>query len=330
MRIVLLSLLCLALGACAASVDSKINFNPSEPLRVAVLPFRQIDSKGELVKGDADILLDNVALVSDKLGSTPAELVRNAVQAELSKSSLDVLSPAEVDSRLSHSGFALDTTALNLAMINAASPKDICTRVLDCDAVLYGTITKWDRSYYAIQSVASVGVELKLVSAKDGSLLFESRAEDSESRGLTKGPTGFSDLVLEPIKGLNNNIIVNLSRDVVRKAIAPLTEKNRPEFLETPPPAIFASAHDARNDAVRETMTVVLLGSANQTASFSLGEELRNYPMTEKEGGHYIGELHLLPTDCFKPEPVTVSLTDSFGRTTIQHVGKSAVRACAG
>lgn len=310
------------LSACSGIFKNKLDFNPSEPIRIAVLPFYQVDSKGALANHKDDLLIDQVGLVSSELRETPAELLRELVQEELKKSALDVVSPALVDSRLSHTGFVHEDLSFNLQKIAATSPQDFCPAVIDCDAVLIGKISKWDRSYYAIQSVASVSFSLSLISSRDGKVLFTASAEDAVSRGITKGPTGFSDLVLEPIRGLNSEIISDLARRMVRTSLQPLYMESRPEYLQSPLPAIYASAHDSNTGIVRAPVTVVMLGTPGMNGTFSIGDAITHHPMAERDGGHYVGEYFPLPTDSFKDAVVTVYLTDKFGRSTEQILGQ--------
>lgn len=316
--------LCL-LCACSGSYKNKVDFNPLEPIRVAVLPFVQVDAKGNFISPDPNLLIDHVDLISSQLKETPADFVAGLVEAELQHSGLDVISTASVDGKLLHSGFGNTDLTYNYAKIFAASPKEICEKLLSCDAVLYGKITDWDRSYYAIQSSSSVAIELSMVSARDGKLLFSSQASDSDSRGLTKGPTGFSDLVLEPLKGLDNKIITDLARKMVPKMLAPLMVANRPEFLSTSAPAIYASAHDKPTGVMTgaDTLQVLIFGTPKRLASFSVGEVVQHVPMAEKDPGHYIGEYLPLSSDSFRDQPVYVFLTDEFGRTTRQKLGNN-------
>ena len=325
-----IGLACAFLAGCAGTFKSNVNFNPAQPIRIAVLPFAQVDDKGVLAQVDENYLIDNVLLVSSKLKETPAQFTQNLVQSELSKASLDVINPGIVEAELLHHGFEKEgakPVQYDLAKTFAASPAEICKDILSCDAVLYGRVTKWDRSYYGIQAVATVALELKLVSAKDGKVLFESTAEDSDSRGVTKGPTGFSNLVIEPLKGLDNEIITDLARSVVQGAVNPLYVKNRPEFLKSSPPAIVAAAHDANNGVIPRItgISVVALGSPAQIASFSIGTVVLGVPMVERAPGHYIGEYFPLPSDNFTPQKITVSLRDQFGRVTTLKLGKTAV-----
>ena len=330
LRAISSTLLTISALGCAGTFKPQLNFNPSEPIRIAVLPFAQVDEKGQLSQVDESLLIDNVALVSSKLKQTPAQFTQGLVQAELSKASLDIITPALVDAELIHAGYGVAGTnpvKMDLARIFAADPSTLCSKVLSCDAVLYGKVTSWDRSYYGVQAVATVGIQLKLVSARTKKVLYEVDAKDSDSRGITKGPTGFSNIVLEPLKGLDNEIITDLARGVVDKSIDPLSNDSRPEFLTTSAPFILASAHDATSGTLsgNKVLTVVAFGSAGNTASFNVGSITQGIPMLERAPGHYIGEFVPLQSDSFANESVTVTLKDSFGRTTSQRIATTPV-----
>lgn len=321
----LLLSLCVVLSACGGSFHSEVRFNPAEPIRIAVLPFTQVDDSGNAIEADPNMLIDNVGLVSSKLKQTPAQFMQGLVQSELSRVSLDVVPPGIVEAMLLHGLYAVPGTKpsrLDVPKVLQADPAQLCAKVLPCDAVLYGRVTEWSRSYYGIQSVATVGIDLKLVSARTGKVLFESQAKDSDSRGLTKGPTGFSNLVIEPIQGLDNKIISDLARSVATKAAAPLSGRSRPEFLNAPAPVILASAHSAPQGQIPAggRLVVVVYGTAGHTGSFSVGSTIQGVPLVERTKGHYVGEFIPLPSDSFSKALVIVSLRDTAGRVTEQRL----------
>lgn len=314
-------------GCFGTYTGGKVNFNPDQPLRVAVLPFVSIDDKGQIADEEGRLLIDNLSLVSSKQAETPPQIVRRQVLSELQESGLDLVSQPLIDIDLPHRGFARSDGSIDIKRVYATSAQELCTKFLNCDAVLYGKITRWDRSYYGIQSVNSVGINLRLIGAKDGKVLFESSADDSESRGLTKGPTGFSDLVIEPIKGLDSAIIVELSRNVVEKMLEPLRVDRRPKYLESGPPAIFASGHDGQNGPVSDArpLHVLAAGSPNQIAAFSIGHSVTGdvaslVPMVEVNPGHYYGQYSPEEGERFSQAKVTVHFSDSFGRSTEQRI----------
>ena len=303
-------------SGCSSSFKHKLKFDPQEPLRVAVLPFinRELPTDSEDQEGR--IFLDNLELSNSNL-ETPSQLVRKLVIAELSQTNLDIISPALIDIDLPHHGFAMTGGKINLNSVYATKASTLCNEFLDCDAVLYGYIDEWERSYYGLQSVSTVKFRFKLVSAATDNVLFESVGRDSASRGITKIPTGFSSLVLEPLKGLNYEIISELSGTVVEQMLKPLKASERPEFLESPPPVIYAVGAKAYRSAVY----IVLFGTDKQQASFSVVDGPSDVPMIERSAGHYYGEfLPINPAQIKSQTAIRIRLQDGFGRSTEQMV----------
>ena len=324
---VLLILFLLSGAACSGTFQHQIEFNPNESLRVAILPFVQVDETGEMIEESGSLVVDGVPLLSKEVEATPPELVRRLVQTELHGTGLDVLSPSLIDAELPHHGFGRPDGSFDLKKIYAADPKEICVHFLDCDAVLRGRVVKWERSYYGVQTVNAVGIELELISVRTAEPLFTSTGEDSESRGLSKGPTGYSSVVLEPIRGLDSDIIEDLARRVVKEMLQPLSVQQRPEYLESPPPSIFASSHDVTDGQIDlgEPLLVVVYGSSNMSASFSIGNLVENIPMIETSDGHYFGEYYPLEIDSFQSQSVRVRLTDQYGRSTEQSIARQPI-----
>lgn len=313
------------LGGCAATYKNTLEFNPVEPLRVAVLPFYEAGKDGKPVVRDASLAIDKVALLSKSLEESPSTLVQNAVQSELAKTRLDIVSPGLVGAQLAHHGFT-HAKQYDYPKILAASPKDLC-ELLYCDALLYGVVSDWDRSYYGVQTVNSVSIQLRLVRVADGKVLFTSSGDDTESRGLSGIPTGFSSVVLEPIKGLDSEIIADLAGRMVATMIEPLRVEKRPDFLNSSPPAIFASSHDGagRKVSPRSPLTVLMLGSSGKAAYFSVGEKISQVAMFERDQGHYVGEFYPLAGEDLAQQEVYVHLVDDFGRQSRQRVGVGPV-----
>src|SRR5690606_17603753 len=118
--------------------------------------------------------------------------------------------------------------------------------------------------------------------------------------------------VIEPIRGLDSDIIVELARTLMAKLFLPLATEKRSIPQDVPPPEIYAVGHDVDHRALKKDdhMTVLLLGSAKKKASFSIGNVIEHIPMVEQGHGRYVGEFYPLSTDSFADEPVVVSLTD--------------------
>ena len=217
--------LCPLLLGCAAKTNHTLKFNPTEPIRVAVVPFVHVDTQGNIVEPDASLFIDRISFVSSAAGSSPADLLADMTRQKLiDRTALDLLSPPLVRSELVHHGFAAPDLTIDRAKVFNSKASDLCQHHLQCDAVLFGKVLRWDRSYYGLQAVATVGLELTLISARDNQVLFTTRGEDSDSRGITKGPTGIRDLLIAPVQGLDSKIVLDLAERLVSKLLAPLTK----------------------------------------------------------------------------------------------------------
>ena len=96
----------LCFNACSGQYKHILDFSPYEPLRIAVLPFRQVDEDGKLVEKKGALLIDEVPLVSSEVKDSPVALTRQLVLAELKKTPLDVISPSLIDIDLPHRNLA--------------------------------------------------------------------------------------------------------------------------------------------------------------------------------------------------------------------------------
>ncbi len=321
-RFICLALLvsCCLLMACSTQKKVAVNFEPGQPIRVMVLPFVQLDDSGKVIQQDASIILDGVPLVSEKLEQDPPELLRQMVQSELAGGSLDILPPVLVNLELPHHDFGRPDGSFDLQKIYSTPAKDLCQHFLDCDAVLYGTVTDWDRSYYGVQTVNSVGLKLKLVLAKDNRTLYEVEVKDSEGRGISGGPTGFSDLVVEPLKGLDSDVIADVARAVTRQAVEPLIVKSEEAPAMSTAPALYAVAHTVLSEKNEKSKSILVLAFASPgcRVSFSLSDDIQNFPMVEVEPGQYMGQYIPQESDVFKQSEIATVITDAFGRTSRQ------------
>ncbi|MBL8722843.1 MAG: DUF799 family lipoprotein [Planctomycetes bacterium] len=92
---------------------------------------------------------------------------------------------------------------------------------LDADAVLFGELERWDRSYFVVQSHAAVALSLRLVDAT-GRELCRTHQLATAGSGLSSGPTGYFALATEPLAGLRTAQLQELRRTAARSAVMAL------------------------------------------------------------------------------------------------------------
>lgn len=312
--------------ACSApQYQHEGSLDRTQSMRVAVLPFIRLNGAEDIIKPGEDepgtsLPVDRVPLLSTPLEQSPEEIIRDQVFQALSRTKLDLVSPTLIEDQFIHHNYTVNG-GLDIARIYRTPPQEL-VELLECDALLYGTLVRWDREYYGLETVNEIELELKLVSG-EGKTLYTAHASDNSSRGLSKIPTGFVSIVTGPLRGLDSKIIADLSRRMVEKMLSPLFVENRPAYLKTPPPAIYgATALVPTGNTImpEQGLTVMLVGTPGLHASFSIDDVIKRVPMTERQSGHYLGKYYPLPSDHFINQPVTVYIRDKDGRETSQQL----------
>ena len=305
---------------CSSNTKNSLNYEPSRRLRVAVLPFVKVNDVGEIVEDeDGRLLIDNLSLSSFPVNETPTQTIRRILISTLQGTNLNLVSQDLIDVDIPHNGFSLPGNKIDYKKLYSTSAKKLCGSFLDCDAVLFGKLVRWDRSYYGVESVHEVAAELTLVSARDDKVLYDSKGSDFETRGLTKGPTGFSSIVTEPIQGLDSKITENLARTLIQEMLEPLTikmDKNVDMLL--PPPAIFAAAYTSRNTIVSATNPLSILAMASPGSVLSAtiqGTEIE-IPLFENSPSHYSGKYYPLETDKVDTDKIVLVAKDKNSNET--------------
>ena len=323
--------LVLVLGGCAKSYKSTGDFNPAEPLRVAVLPFYQmVDGIAHGEAFESELAIDNVPLLSSKPIDSPASFVEQAARTALNRhTGLEVVNPAFVRLQLGHHGFVRERKIVVPVLLDSSPQK--LGELLLADALLYGVVTDWTRSYYGLESINTVGIKLRLVRAADGAEIWSSVAQESQGHGLSGIPTGFSSLVLEPLKGLDQKNIEQLASKVIMKTFEPLMLQRKAAEANSSGPVIFGAvafgrvppiqANSAKTNA--RNLAILAVASAGKRVAAKIEAQGLEYALLEGEAGHYTAEVlqdslaskSVGPgEDGLKAGDVTIIITDEFGR----------------
>ena len=205
-----LSFLLLVLFACASpmkkvQVSSKFVSNNRLPvLKLAILPLN-----GE-IEG--------------------TEFFREALHAALMDTEMNISEKFVVDGVIKKNGW-------NTSEKLFAIPPQKLGEALGADALLYGKVTKWNKYYAIIHSTLVAGLELKLVDARTGELLWRGQRVDREFEGLIKIPTGIIRAIADPISGIISTIadpIFFVSKKSNLDALASKVAKDITESLRNP------------------------------------------------------------------------------------------------
>ncbi|HEX6813601.1 MAG TPA: hypothetical protein VF384_18425 [Planctomycetota bacterium] len=328
-------LLLLLLGACATS-DVTSRMDPALPLlrahgyRIAVMPFAVSAPADHFVTDALGPIGDVLALEVPGSGLPARErigpLLRQQVIGWLAQGDFEVVEPWATDTSLLHHG-------LDAAAMQDRSQAAAVAGLLRVDGVLYGDVTRWNRTYYLVESRAEVGLRLELVDGNDGRSLFLTERIERHTAGLRGGPTGIASAASEPVAGLRGSHLRELARAATRGAALDLAGGDVgevPAGLAAPRLSFLSVAlpHEGPLQA-GDRIDVVALGTPGCEVRFDLGALRCSVPMAEvpvpedPRGGRagYVGHYVVQPGDRASGLPV-------FATIRTEHQNRSSASRC--
>jgi hypothetical protein len=241
-------------GTKNAIISSNMTGNVKAPkeLRIAVLPF-EIPKTGQEEKG---------------------EYLRKQVFINLKRGGYNLVEPFVVDG-------ALKKNDWNYPYLLEVAPQRL-GEALGADAIIYGKLSNWDKSYLAIHSSITISAGIKLVDARSGEVLWQSDYKKTDFDGLFKVPTGITSAALSPILFITKKENqFKLANDVAGEMVAYLVD---PKKIASPPhfekPMLIASTEKALKEINKwspaENRSAALLSENKGAVAF-------NSLKTEKE-----------------------------------------------
>ena len=97
---------------------------------------------------------------------------------------------------------------------------------LECDAVLMGRITHYGSGFYGLYSNVTVGADIKLVRASDGSTLWEGRhVATSHGGSVPLTPVGLVTGVVSAANNMNNEQVTRVANDLARRLVSTIPDE---------------------------------------------------------------------------------------------------------
>ena len=320
---------CLAFTACTG-VDVRHEAAPelatlrAAGYRIAIMPFRNSAPMDGFLTASLAPVGELIALegASDlPMQERLPELLRGDVISWLQQSEFDVMDPWHASTLLSHAGVTAD---------RQADPKNAVelARVLQVDGVVFGEVTRWNRSYYVLQSVVEVGLHVQLVDGGSGKRLFDGDRVETIGSGLTGGPTGYVSAATEPLAGLRGSHLRYLTRSVTRHAVMDLNGGmlgNQPG-PGSPRLAVVARAKEHEGPfRAGERVDVIAVGTPDCDVRFDVGRMRVEVPMQQASveqdprgaRATYFGHYIVAPADDASELPLTCTIQVGTARRTV-------------
>ncbi len=201
-------------------------------------------------------------------------------------------------------------------IINQAPATEL-GRILGVDAVIYGTISNFDKLFAVVYSAVSVGAEIKMYDTKTGNFLWSGKhVTRIHEGGISTTPVGLIATVIATAMNIRDIQLLRACDDLFREMVK--TIPTPPLALALRPPLITLLTQDSQNKPKKagDEIRVVLQGAPKMTAYFQIGEYRKNIDMQEIEPGGYLGIYKVLPGDNISQAMITGFLRDDAGNTS--------------
>jgi len=199
--------------------------------------------------------------------------------------------------------------------ISKASPQRL-GQILKVDAVIYGTVSNFDKFYALLYSQVAVGAEIKMFETKTGHFLWSGRhVTRKHEGGASFSPIGIIGTIISTAMNVRDVQLLRACDDLFRDMVKTIPVPTIAEA--TRPPVITFVAQDTNGipQKAGNIIRVVLKGDPEKHASFDIGEFRKGIEMEEVEPGGYLGTYRVIPGDNVKNAIVVGYLTDDSGNT---------------
>ena len=201
------------------------------------------------------------------------------------------------------------------AGITKVSPQEL-GKILNVDAVVYGTISDFDKLFAVIYSNVSVGAEIRMFDTKTGKMLWRGKhVTRIHEGGISTSPIGLVATVIATAMNVRDIQLLRACDDLFRDMVKTIPVPTIAEALR--PPVITLLVQDTKNlpKKAGDEIRVVIQGTPKMQAFFHIGEYRKNIDMQEQAGepGVYLGIYKVVPGDNVDKAIITGYLRDDAG-----------------
>ena len=189
-------------------------------------------------------------------------------------------------------------------------------KILGVDAVIYGSISDFDKLFAVVYSSVSVGAEIKMYDTKTGNFLWSGKhVTRIQEGGISTNPIGLIATVIATAMNVRDIQLLRACDDLFRDMVKTIPVPAIAEALR--PPVITLLTQDTKNQPKKagDEIKVIIQGAPKMQAYFNIGEFKKNIDMQEVEPGGYLGVYKVIPGDNITNAMITGYLRDEAGNT---------------
>ena len=189
-------------------------------------------------------------------------------------------------------------------------------RILNVDAVVYGSISDFDKIFAVIYSQVAVGAMIEMYDTQTGNFLWSgTHTARIQEGGISTTPIGIIATVIATSMNVRDIQLLRACDDLFRDMVKTIPV---PTIAETArPPVITIMTQDTQGQPKKggDEIKVVMQGTARMRAYFDIGEYKKGIDMKEIEEGGYFGVYRVVPGDNVSDAVIIGYLIDDNGNT---------------
>jgi len=201
------------------------------------------------------------------------------------------------------------------AEISEKTPQEL-GKILNVDAVVFGTISNFDKMFAVVYSQVAVGAKIEMYDTETGHFLW--RGEHTtriQEGGISTTPVGIIATVIATSMNVRDIQLLRACDDLFRDMVKTIPVPTIAETSQPPVIMILTQDTQAKPKKAGDEIKVVMKGTPNMRAYFDIGEHRKGVDMKEVEPGGYFGVYRVVPGDNITGAVITGRLTDDTGNT---------------
>jgi parallel beta-helix repeat protein len=200
-------------------------------------------------------------------------------------------------------------------VIRKTKPQEL-GKILNVDAVVYGSISNFDKIFAVVYSQVAVGATIEMYDTKTGHFLWSgAHTSRIQEGGISTTPIGIIATVIATSMNVQDIQLLRACDDLFRDMVKTIPV---PTIAETAqPPVIEIMTQDTKGVPKKagDEIRVVMRGTKHMRAYFDIGTYKKGIDMKEIEDGGYLGVYRVVPGDNVSDAVITAYLVNDSGAT---------------
>ena len=196
------------------------------------------------------------------------------------------------------------------------TPPEKLKEILNVDAVIFGTISNFDKFFAGIYSQVSVGAEIKMYDTQGHFLWSGQHVARIHEGGISVTPVGIVASIIAAAMNIRDIQLLRACDDLFRDMVKTIPAAKYAEMLKKPHIEMLAQDSKGKPKKAGDIIKVALKGDPGMQAWFDISGFKKGIDMKEVEPGGYVGSYRVVPGDNIKDVFVTGYLSDNAGNTT--------------